>query len=101
MVGKIGKGVAVTFSATPTFDASLRDSFEITLTANVTSSTLQYHTPGQRLSWRIIQSGGPWTFAWPTNVKGGGVVGTGSNLQEFEVGLDGNAYSLGAMVTGL
>lgn len=100
-VEKLGKGVAATFSATPTFSANVRDAFEITLTGNVTSSTLQYHTPGQRLSWRIIQSGGPWTFAWPTNVKGGGVVGTGSNVQEFEVGLDSNAYAVAAMVTGM
>jgi hypothetical protein len=92
---------AVTFSATPTFNAGLYDTFEITITANVTSSTLINAKPGMQLIWRIIQSGGPFTFAWPTNVKGGGVVGSGSNVQVFEVGLDNNAYAVAAMQTGM
>ena len=101
----IGKGMAITFSATPTFDCSLRDSFEITLTANVTSSTLSNVTPGQRLTFWIKQDAtGGRTFVWPTNVKGAGTIdGTVSKAsqQEFEVGLDGNAYAVAAMVTGL
>ena len=62
----------VTFSSTPTFDASLGNSFKLTLTGNVTSSTLSNAIAGQLLTFVIIQdSSGNHSFVWPTNVLGG------------------------------
>lgn len=60
-----------------TFDASLGNMFELIMNANVTSATLINTQPGQWLDFIICQGGGgPWTFAWPSNVFGGGTVGT-------------------------
>lgn len=65
---------AVTFSATPTFTASSQDQlFTMTLTGNVTSSTLVttgLPTPSL-VSFELTQdvTGGR-TFVWPTNVLG-------------------------------
>jgi hypothetical protein len=106
VVGRLGKLPALAFSATPVFDASVRDSFEMAaLTANVTSSTLINVTPGQRLTWKLTQDGtGGRTFVWPTNVKGAMTISAGANTassQEFEVGLDGNAYAISPGVTGM
>jgi hypothetical protein len=59
----------VTFSATPTFDASLGNTQKITLTANVTSSTLSNASTGQTINFIICQDAtGSRTFVWPTNV---------------------------------
>jgi len=59
----------VTFSATPTFDASLGNTQKITLTANVTSSTLSNASTGQSINFTICQDAtGSRTFVWPTNV---------------------------------
>lgn len=60
---------SVTFSATPLFTAlsNTVDAWTITLTGNVTSSTLASATAGQRLGFKICQDGtGSRTFAWPT-----------------------------------
>jgi len=62
----------VTFSATPTFDGSLGNYFRITLTGNVTSSTLSNCSDGELIIIEIIQNAtGGWTFVWPTNIVGG------------------------------
>lgn len=62
----------VTFSNSPTFDASQGNSFKITLTGNVTSSTLSNAIAGQFITFEIIQdSSGNHTFIWPANVVGG------------------------------
>lgn len=71
---------AVTFSATPTFTATSQDQlFTLTLTGNVTSSTLDMTgmpTPSL-LSFEFTQDGsGGRTFAWPANVLGAPAVGT-------------------------
>jgi len=59
----------VTFSATPTFDASLGNTQKITLTDNVTSSTLSNATAGETINFIICQDAtGSRTFVWPTNV---------------------------------
>jgi hypothetical protein len=59
----------VTFSATPTFDASLGNTQKITLTDNVTSSTLSNASTGQTINFIICQDAtGGRTFVWPTNV---------------------------------
>ncbi|HEV7672995.1 MAG TPA: hypothetical protein VGQ12_00550 [Candidatus Angelobacter sp.] len=61
----------VTFSATPTFNAATVSKFYITLTGNVTSSTLTGAVKDQLVIFVISQDGvGSRTFAWPTNVKG-------------------------------
>lgn len=62
--------VAVTFSATPNFNAALGSKFKMTLTANVTSSTITGAAAGQFVIFQIAQDGtGGHTFVWPTNVK--------------------------------
>lgn len=63
---------AVEYSATPTFDASTADAFYITLTGNVTSSTLSNIAAGRTVAFKITQdSTGGRSFVWPTNVLGG------------------------------
>lgn len=59
----------VTFSATPTFDASAYNGWKITLTGDVTSSTLSNELPGREIAWTIIQDPtGGHAFAWPPEV---------------------------------
>lgn len=59
----------VTFSATPVFNAAAAASFKMTLTGNVTSSTLSGAFAGQIVIFEIVQDGsGNHTFAWPANV---------------------------------
>jgi len=60
----------VTFSATPTFDASLGNSFKMTLTANVTSSTISSAQTGEFITLLLCQDAtGSRTMAWPANLK--------------------------------
>jgi len=57
------------FSATPEFDAEICSMFKMTLTANVTSSTIKNGREGQELTLVLAQDGaGGRTFVWPTNV---------------------------------
>lgn len=59
----------VTFSATPTFNAGICNGFKITLTANVTSSTLSGATFGEPLFFEVCQDAtGSRTFVPPSNV---------------------------------
>lgn len=105
-----GKGAArfalntVTFSATPTFDASLGNTQKITLTGNVTSSTLSNASAGQEINFIVCQDAtGGRTFVWPANVKGGMTVGSTlatCSAQNFI--FDGtNAYALSAGVASM
>jgi hypothetical protein len=94
----------VTFSATPTFDASLGNTQKITLTDNVTSSTLSNVSNGQQIDFLICQDGtGSRTFVWPTNVLGGMTIGaTLSKCSAQNFIFDGtNAYALSAGVTNM
>lgn len=81
--------VSVTESGgTASFDAGLGNTFELTLSANVTSTTLSNAQPGQWLNFIICQpaSGGPLTFTWPGNIHGGMTIGTTAgkcNAQSF------------------
>jgi hypothetical protein len=79
--------IAETFSATPTFDASTGCVFTMTLTANVTSSTVSNPTAGQRIVLILTQDGtGSRTFAFPANFKGATAVDSAANsvsVQEF------------------
>lgn len=62
----------VSFSATPAFNLALGDGQKITLTADVTSSTVSNLVAGMTITFTIIQDGtAGHAFAWPTNVKGG------------------------------
>lgn len=67
---------AMTFSSTPVFDAGAFGYFTMTLTNNVTSSTITGGTVGQQVTWNICQNGtgqtiggvtSGFTFAWPAN----------------------------------
>lgn len=67
---------AMTFSSTPTFNAGAYGYFTMTLTNNVTSSTINGGLPGQLITWNICQNGTGqvvngittgFTFAWPSN----------------------------------
>lgn len=61
----------LTYSATPAFVASSStgNSFLLTLTGNVISSTLNAATTGQIISFTICQDGsGAHAFAWPSNI---------------------------------
>jgi len=77
--GGTADDVVVTYSATPTFNVpvgSLATTFNITLTGNVTSATLQTTgaaplVAGQQITTRICQDGtGSHTFVFPSNVVG-------------------------------
>lgn len=82
------KNLVVSFSSTPVFDASVATDFEITLTANVTSSTLVNTTAGQFITFIIHQDGtGGRTFVPPANVPMATIDG-GANktsMQSFKV----------------
>lgn len=67
--GQAGQFTSVTFSGTPTFTASSNtvNAWAITLTGNVTSSTLASAAAGQYLTFNLCQDAtGSRTFAWPT-----------------------------------
>ena len=94
----------VTFSSTPTFDAKLGNTQKITLTGNVSSSTLSNATAGEQVNFVICQDGnGSRTFAWPSNVKGGMAIGsTASKCSAQNFLFDGtNAYALSSGVTNM
>jgi len=70
----------VTFSSTPTFDASLGNTQKITLSGNVTSSTLSNATAGQTINFLICQDAtGSRTFVWPTNFLNAPSINSGPN----------------------
>ena len=61
----------MSFSATPTFPAGSYGYFTMTLTNNVTSSTLTGGVNGQQITFDICQNAtGGYTFAWPSNLSG-------------------------------
>lgn len=72
----------VTFSATPAFNAALGSTFIITLTGNVTSSTITGFSSGQTIIFIIKQdSTGGRTFVWPTSLKNPLTVGSATANQ--------------------
>jgi hypothetical protein len=87
-----------------TFDAGLGNMSELIMSANVTSATLVNAQPGQWLDFIICQGGGgPWTFAWPSNVFGGGTVGSTAgdcSTQTFYVS-GTNAWAASPMTVNL
>jgi hypothetical protein len=108
-----GKGVAtlytynaVSFSATPafTFGSGATTTSKITLTSNVTSSTITGGSAGQLTTFVICQDAtGGRTFAWPTNFFGNMTIGSTlskCNVQTFT--FDGtNYYATSTGVTNI
>lgn len=76
--GAIASAVnAVAFSATPSFNLALGNYQTITLTGNVTSSTLASVKAGQTVTFHICQDAtGSRTFVWPAVVHGATVIGS-------------------------
>lgn len=97
----------VSFSTTPTFTAASNTgtSFLITLTGNVTSSTLASASQGQVITFNICQDAtGGRTFVYPTTVLNAGTIdGTASACTHQVFVFDGsNAQALApAYVTGV
>lgn len=106
-VGGSAAYTTVTYSATPTFTAlsTTADSWTITLTGNVTSSTLSAATTGEILTFNICQDGsGSHTFVFPANVLNVGTIdSTASGCSHQTFVFDGtNAQALGIMtITGV
>ncbi len=97
----------VTPSATPTFSFSIQIS-TLTLNTNVTSSTLGAgQINGEFKQFHLCQpaTGGPFTFTWPTNVLGGGTIGTTAGKcsdQSFWYSTSGSAwYATAPMSTNM
>ena len=92
----------VSFSATPTFDCAKGTTHKITLTGNVTSSTLSNCSAGQPVLMIVCQDGtGSRTFTWPGTMKGGMTIGsTASKCSAQSFVFDGStAYATGTGVT--
>ena len=82
---RLGTLATVTFSATPIFDASTASTFKLTLTGNVTSSTLTNAVAGEPLAFEICQDAtGGRTFVPPTNVQGWVTISIGANACVLE-----------------
>jgi hypothetical protein len=66
----------VSFSSTPTFSATASSNI-ITLTGNVTSSTLAAGTAGESMTMTVCQnSTGGFTFVWPSGMRGTMTIGS-------------------------
>lgn len=94
----------VAFSATPTFDASVGNTQKITLTGNVTGSTLANAAAGEQINFIICQDGtGGRTFVWPTNIKSGMTIGaTASKCSAQSFAFDGTiAFALSGGITNM
>lgn len=93
---------SIAYSATPIFNALTADGFQVTLTGNITSLTLNNLTFGQRFIMAFVQDGGGGHgVTFPTNVKTPGAVSGvpgATSIQPFVVLLDGNLYPTGPMV---
>lgn len=71
---------SVTFSTTPSFDASVAQFFDLTLTGNVTSSTITNAVSGSVVQFKICQDGtGSRTFVWPGTVSAPPIISNGAS----------------------
>lgn len=98
----MGALVTIPFSATPVFDAALVTgpvAFDLTLTADVTSSTLLSPQAGQIVTFILEQDAtGGWLFVWPTNVLNAGIVDpdpSSVTVQSFVARANGFLYPIG------
>ena len=74
-IGVISSETDISFSATPTFPATANLIY-MSLTGNVTSSTLAPGANGQSMTFVLCQDAtGSHTFVWPANVRGGMTLG--------------------------
>jgi len=73
--------ITVTFSATPTFDCDISDTFLITLTANVTGVIIKNAFKGKRITVIFKQdgTGGRTVAGWAANVKLAGAAAIGND----------------------
>ncbi|MGC8493188.1 MAG: hypothetical protein ACP5SH_15770, partial [Syntrophobacteraceae bacterium] len=79
-VGLVPQLNAPAFSATPVFDGSKGNTQQITLTGNVTGSTLVNVEAGEQVNFLVCQDAtGSRTFAWPANIHGGMTIGQTAN----------------------
>ena len=95
--GAIVPATVISFSTTPTFTAALGSALQLTLTGNVSSSTLSGAVAGEFILFRILEDGaGSHTFVWPTNVKGAmDIVTTANTVNQQLFYYDGtNAYAV-------
>jgi len=91
----------VAFSATPVFDASAAATQSLTLTGDVTASTIVNLSDGQTVSFLICQdAAGGHAFAWPPNVQGGMQVGTAAGTCSAQTFV-GNGSKLYATTPGV
>jgi hypothetical protein len=61
---------SLTFSTTPIFDASTGNAFKLTLTGNITSSSIPNAQTGELITLILCQDGtGSHTMTWPSNLK--------------------------------
>lgn len=94
--------IAPSFSSSMVFNAALASGWELTLTGNVSASTLTNVYAGQLLIFVLVQDGtGGRTFVWPSNVLNGGVLSSVANsvsIQAFFVIESLNAIALTPMV---
>ncbi|MBI4464210.1 MAG: hypothetical protein HY647_05850, partial [Acidobacteria bacterium] len=102
----VGALVPVTFSTTPDFNAFLGNTFKMTLTGNVTSSTISNASTGQFLTLLLCQDGtGNRTMTWPTNLKLSGgsftLTTTGSKCDSLTAIYDGSNWYETARATNL
>jgi hypothetical protein len=92
--------VVVPFSATPVFNAAQGSTFEITLTGNVTSSTITGFSPGQKLTLIVKEDSiGGHTFAAPTtSMSPISTAANVTNIQTFIVDSGSNVYQVTPLV---
>lgn len=104
----------VSFSATPVFAALNGSIFVMTLTANVTSSTITGSSSGQVIHFSIRQNvTGGWTFAWPATFLRPPTIASaasavteatfyydGANWREYAATGDNTQVPAGAAVAG-
>ena len=63
--------VSVAYSPTPVFNAGTSSGFQMTLTGNITSSTIEGVAPGQLLAFCFLQNAaGGYTVSWPARFSG-------------------------------
>lgn len=88
------------FSATPVFNGANNNSFLMTLSGNVTSSTFSNGVVGQLYTFVLKQDGtGGRVFTWPANVVGAGVIDPTANIRNVQQFIyDGsNLLAVGSM----
>ena len=94
--------VTLTFSASIAFNAVQTSQWWLTLTGNVTSSSISGQVSGQTLLFIFTQDGtGGHTFVWPSAITGGGTISGTANstsIQLFSVLPNGDIYPITRMV---